>query len=452
MAHSRHYVPIGSLDGYGREKTALIFDTWVDIGDNTIEIQWDCVLEKDELALLTTLVHCLGYLGRSESWVEARLLEDDSFEPNTFPFRDGLPHDRDWEQVLTIAPLPPDQYSLWAQQKINQAIAALPLPAGRKKPSAKLAKERAKAIDPYPPDLLDCLLKDTAWWKSRRWSQPPGSQALLYYRQPGLLEISPPSPAHTNGTSPATSILLSMTSSVGRRTSLPSISRTLSQAELLHKQLVSMVPRNQRKHCSVLTGCDSLGRPLTGPHEHAHIIPLDLDNDGHLDHFLIHAVMGLTDLAQRAVRSVKRTFASGGSEELQLAIAGCGTARDILNGTRHQGLINGGLIWKSVTPFVLPRFRKKNGKNSLEGQIQAELLSRGLPPAIKIEILHHDTLRLRPYIRVRKFGINPPQPPSDMGFAIQLQFDQPIPQEKLPLTLGYASHFGLGLFEAIDLY
>jgi len=443
-------MPIGSLDGYGREKTALIFDTWVDIGDQTIDIHWDCKLGQDERALLATLAECLGYLGRSESWVEARLLEDDRIEANTFPAQEGLQHDRDWEQVLTIAPLPPEQYAAWAQDKINQALAALPLPVGRKKPSAKLAKERAKAIDPYPTDLLECLLKDTAWWKSRRWSQPPGSRSLLYYRQAGLLEISPPATIHPNGSTPATSILLSITSKTGRRSSLPAISRTLPQAELLHKQLVSMVPRNARKNCSVLTGCDSLGRPLTGPHDHAHIFPLDLDNDGHLDHFLIHAVMGFNELAQRAIRSVKKTILSSGSEELQLAIAGCGNARDILHGTRQHGLIDGGQTWRSVTPFVLPRFRKKNGRNSLEGQVQAELLSRGLPSAIQIEILNRETHRLRPYVRARKHGINPPQPPSDIGFALQLQFAEPLPQDKLPLSLGYASHFGLGLFEAVD--
>ena len=40
-------MPIGSLEK-GREKTTLVFDTWANVGDEAVEIHWDCELTDDE--------------------------------------------------------------------------------------------------------------------------------------------------------------------------------------------------------------------------------------------------------------------------------------------------------------------------------------------------------------------------------------------------------------------
>jgi hypothetical protein len=37
----------------------------------------------------------------------------------------------------------------------------------------------------------------------------------------------------------------------------------------------------------------------------------------------------------------------------------------------------------------------------------------------------------------------------DYGFALTLRFSQPLDDGKLPLCLGYASHFGMGLFRSV---
>ena len=107
--------------------------------------------------------------------------------------------------------------------------------------------------------------------------------------------------------------------------------------------------------------------------------------------------------------------------------------------------------WESVTPFVPPRYLKKSGKNSLEGQVNAELISRGLPEAKRIVLLEEQSKSFRHFIRVRRRGENPTQPPVDIGLAIQIEFTQPLEADRLPLALGYGSHFGLGLFSAIEL-
>ncbi|GMV39927.1 MAG: hypothetical protein AMXMBFR64_16430 [Myxococcales bacterium] len=93
-----------------------------------------------------------------------------------------------------------------------------------------------------------------------------------------------------------------------------------------------------------------------------------------------------------------------------------------------------------------PRFLKARGSNTLEGQVAAELASRGLPPAA-VRVLPWDEtdVRLRHAVRVRRAPA--PPPPQDLGVALELEFASPVSG---PITLGYGAHFGLGRFAAVD--
>ena len=109
------------------------------------------------------------------------------------------------------------------------------------------------------------------------------------------------------------------------------------------------------------------------------------------------------------------------------------------------GPSTGATVWTSFTPFVLPRYAKRNGKNSIIGQVLAELTGHGFPPA-QVEIVDPCDpryLHLRHANRVRRRGGSPP--PVDCGYALRLTFTEPVSG---PIALGYGSHFGLGLFAA----
>jgi CRISPR-associated protein Csb2 len=422
-AHSRHYMPLGSLEK-SREKTTLVFDTWADVGDQDLLIRWDCDLSADETQELRRLAECLGYLGRGESWVEAELL---------------------------MAAILPDDYAKWRRETTQEILAKLPLPEGKKKPPAKLLKDREKAIAPYPKELLDCLTKDTAWWKQHRWSQPPGSRRVLYWRRTDSLQVGVPRQTRPRTVNRVTTMLLALTTPSGNRSALPSITRTLPQAELFHRAVIARVARGEQVHCPELTGRDHHGRPLRLCHQHAHFLPVDLDGDGHLDYLIVHAPMGLGAAAQHAVRTLRRTWTKGGVGDLQLALAGSGNL-DMLRSLpaplnrriEHlQGPPRGARVWESATPFVPPRFLKCRGANTLLGQVNAELVSRGLPPAEQLDELpgNAQRLRFRHFVRRRERGGIPP--PIDVGYAIRLQFASPATGL---ITLGYASHYGLGLF------
>lgn len=249
-------------------------------------------------------------------------------------------------------------------------------------------------------------------------------------------------------------MLLALTTPSGSRSALPMRSRALPQAELLHRALVARVGRGERADCPELTGRDAAGRPLTG-HRHAHLLPLDLDGDGHLDHILIHAPMGLGSSAQRAIRTLKRTWTKGGVGELRVALAGQG-GLDHIRRLPSQiqpgvnallGPVGGARGWTSLSPFVPPRHLKRRGKNTIAGQLAAELASRGLPQPTEVELLPWDdqTRVLRHAVRVRAFPAR--RPPVDACFAVRLTFEDPLTG---PLALGYGCHFGLGLFGAVS--
>lgn len=455
LAHSRHYMPLGVFDK-GREKTTLVFDAWATVGDGVLAVRWRCSVDPQAGDLFATLARNLGYLGRSESWVEGCSVGDDLALPMG---GEALPHDatlgqrQGSEQISLMAAVSPQAYTRWRQSAVEAALAAYPPPSRVKKPSARLVRERAQAEAPYPSDLLACLQRDTAWWKGHRWGQPPGSQRVLYSRRRDALTVGPPNPPVRVSPARLPMVLLALTTSSGSQSALPLRTRALPQGELLHHALVRRAAEGSRIDCPELTGRDRTGHPLKG-HRHAHILSLDLDGDKRLDHVLVYAPMGLGETAQAALRTLKRTFTKGGVGELRLALAGGGTIDDLrrlpdpfarsINSVLAPA--TGATVWQSVTPFVPPRYCKPRGANTLQGQINAELTSRGLPNAVA-EVLPWDegNLDLRHAVRVRSRGGAPP--PSDVGLCVQLTFERSISG---PLALGYGSHFGLGLFVASD--
>jgi CRISPR-associated protein Csb2 len=457
-AHSRHYMPLAKFKN-GREDTTLVFDTWAQVDDGALAVTWDATLSEEETLLLSELAERLGYLGRSESWVLARLARPDESLPQGY---DCLPCDgeqapgRGWEQVPLMAPLSVERYSRWRQAAIDAESVKLPTVDAAKK---KLTKEEKKVLEQhqnlegsYPPDLVACLQTTTDWLRQLGWSQPPGSERVFYWRRADALEVGAPKVRQKTVTAPPVEVmLLSMATASGNDHALPSVVRTLPQAELLHRALVKAACRHGDVPSTVLTGRDESGRPLTEPHRHAHLLPLDLDDDGHLDHILIWAPMGLDASAEAAVRTVRTTFTKGGVSPLRLALVGSGSLLELGGLTGKYGdelrkIIgsSAGAAWTSITPFVPPRYLKKRGKNTLEGQVIAELSARGLPEPVDVCVLdpRNDArwLRMRHFVRSRRQG---PAAPADVGFSLSLRFAEPM---RGPLCLGYGCHFGLGVF------
>ncbi len=460
--HSRHYMPLAKLKN-GREETTLVFDTWAQVNDGELAVSWDIELADDEALLLSELAERLGYVGRSESWVMARLAKPDEAPPNgeeCRPCEEMPTPGRGWEQIPLMTPLSTAVYEKWRRATLDAELSKLPVVDVSKKKldkdEKKVLTQRKEAEAQYPIDLVSCLQAETDWLRQCGWSQPPGSRRVFYWRKTDALEAgTPKAKPRIMTTPPVEAMLLSMATASGNYNALPSVARTLPQAELLHRALVNFAEK-QGIHSRALTGCDEEGRPLRGPHDHAHILPLDLDDDGHLDHILLWAAMGLLDREQAAVRAVRHTYTKGGIGPLRLALAGSGGLSDLstLPGPFGDGLrtVLGShvtaTVWKSTTPFVPPRYLKKRGRNTIEGQIAAELTVRNFPLPTTVRIIdpHKDELarRHRHFVRSRRYG---PTAPVDCGFTLELRFAGPV---RGPMCLGYGSHFGLGLFAPVS--
>ncbi len=439
--HSRHYMPLGKLDK-GREKTTLVFDTWSHIDAGVLVVAWDVELAPDESALFSELAEALGYLGRSESWVEGRCASDGEPLPSgdeAYPCEGAEHPGPGWQQVALLAPETPQAAEAWLAARRP----AEPEPASRK--SAKRPKKETDSA--LPSDLVGCLQLETSWLQKHGWSQPPCSRRALYWRRSDALEAGAPALDRREiPASPVAAVLLSISTPSANDHALPSIVRVLPQGERLHRILVGTAQRMGLGHLETLAGTDGDRRPLTG-HRHVHLLHLDLDGDRHLDHVLLWAPEGLDGRAQAAIREVRATFMKGGPGRLSLAIAGLGSLDDLESLPAPYGASLGRLAgpatdWTSRTPFVAPRHLKQRGRNTLEGQVAAELEHRGIVEPVEVELCAEESLGLRHHVRVRRNG---PPPPVDCGYALRLRFARPIAG---PLCLGYGSHFGLGLFEA----
>lgn len=446
-AHSRHYMPIGGLKKDGTEETTLVFDTWAHVDGGELAVRWDVDLDEDERSVLSSLAANLNYLGRSESWVDAAVGPDDVDGFDVVP-DDGAPHQRGWEQVSLVVPTSESEFSAWRSDAVQRAREETGIDLTKVKMSAAERKRLDAAQAPYPLTLIDCLQAETSWLRSHGWNQAPGSRRVFYWRRRDALQVGVPvSRSAPREPEPVEMMLLSIASESRSKGLLPPVNRALPQGELLHRALVSRCP------ISVFTGTDEEGRPLRDGHRHTHILHLDLDGDHHLDHVLLWAPMGFDARAQNAVRAVRKAFTKGGKGALRLMLVGMGGADELTRlsapiGPR-VGLLCGArpsTIWRSLTPFVPSRYLKERGRDTLEGQIRAELSQRGLPAVSSVMVraphTDEDARRARHAVRCRQRG---PRPPQDCSFIVDLVFERPVCG---PISIGYGSHFGLGLFAA----
>ncbi len=224
---------------------------------------------------------------------------------------------------------------------------------------------------------------------------------------------------------------------VASRSGFAAICRTITAALIR--------ARNDGSHSEAITGKTFEGVPLKG-HLHAHYIVTDENHDGRLDHATIYAPGGFDEQDVSALGKLTTIFRRGNRPDVRIVLTHLGTAEK----SHEIPLFSASRRWISVTPFSLPRFssrglRKKPRLNDLpEAQIERELSLRGFPRPIRIKriagyIAHgHPSVRWLEFHTVR---FNGKQGRGLAGFEIE--FAVPV---KGPITLGFGSHFSLGLF------
>lgn len=424
-SHARHYMPQGRFKS-GREDTSLVFDAFArPAPDSELVVCWPGELFEQQLELLDGLLGHLGFLGRAESWVQARLISDWDGEPNCRPSTVSVDTESGeaLEPVQLMAPITPEQYGPWRQQMV----------AEHGLEGSKLKQTQRRLLATLPETLAGTLYIETGDLQKAGWSLPPGARYVTYQRPYGALKPLRSTVRRRKSPPPMTTARLVL---AGRP--LPRIEDAVRIGEIARMAAIKRAQRINGGHIpAVLSGHDL---PEDNKHGHAFYLPEDADGDGHIDHILIHAADGLPAGAIKALDRITRLW-DHDRGDWQVLFEGAGAVTDIPDSV-YLGRTR---IWQSVTPYLHPWFAKKNF--TVKDQIHRECRERGLPEP-EVEFMEtipvqHGGRERRPVHFHRFRNRRGLTQPDTRGSFWKLTFPEPIDG---PLALGFGCHYGLGIF------
>lgn len=449
--HTRHYMPWEKnwKPGEPEKAKTKVFDAFVVLDPHAETIVfWPVVLSDEQRGILARILANLGFLGRSESWCDARLLDgadattlDDS--ANCRALTDTTPSGE--EEIIRL--LCPDSASSFADNRHGRAT-----------------DQRST-----PDDPAWNLCMETLQLHKERWSDPPGSRWVQYARPRDCFKIDPVALSRTRQRAHS---LIQVARYAIDSTVLPLVTETLPIAEAARRALMSIHGRLTTQNgvygqSSTFSGKDAHGVPLEG-HRHAYYLPTDEDGDGRIDHLTVIARGGFASAERHAIDIFAELNAGRRGEEshsLRMLLLGVGTLDEY-----NPGPLRPSRIWVSATPYVAVRHAKTRGRERIDqsdpgtrsrfliadlrdqiGKARPELAARA---AIQItpQVDDHGVFRLfsrdgRRQLRPIQFQRFRSKRGDDGGTrlagAFRIEFLSDIPG---PISLGYGAHFGLGLF------
>ena len=411
--HSRQYMPYNEGS---RERTTLVIDSFIAIQpDEPVVAVWSGIdLDQRRTRDLATILRNMPYLGRAESWVDASITSDFP-EPNSSPLEDGELPDGDVETVRTLVPR-----STAGLEDLMVETSDL---------------RRSGRIDP----------EGAMWWLYTRSSDCFTSFRTRHARN------------RPQGSTPRV-VRFALSSNV-----LPMVRDTLRWGDLARRSAMAKFGRQNGNRISpTLSGRSESGEPLTG-HRHSFYLPTDDDGDGRLDHLIVWAPEGLSPPEFQAVISMTHLNPGRGREPIQLVYQAHGAVDDF---TGVSPLFGTSTRWRSLTPYVLTRHvkyrgpRDENGyKRQVDGpedQIRREVGLRW-PDSASVERvrIQDPGTPIEPIRQGRSGGVRPidffrhRQGGSNGGgsYNFTVELSHPI---RGPIALGFACHYGLGLFVPSD--
>lgn len=417
LAHTRHYMPTD-------DRPTLVFDTFVAVaggaGDESAELVviWpDAMLSETQEVLLDRLLSHIGYLGRSESWVEAKRV---AWTGGANVRLDENEEASARERIRIKALLPLHAYEEW-------------------KVTAPTSGKRSR----LPNGILEILQQDSGVLQKQGWSEPPGTQWLVYRRPSALLEVR-------HAPKPATRVRANLARYAVQSAVLPLLTDAIRVAERMRSALVRHADGRGDLAMRVFSGHDQDGAALTG-NRHAYYLPVDDDQDGRIDHLLVWAPAEFDTGAREALASVKRLWGREG-HDLHLALIGTGVAEDYSIDEGGWRTVGPASVWESRTPFVLPRhpkFRRGAWIDTPEDQLRRFLGEFDLMPE-RVEPIDATSNRGRrlEWFRFRRTrGEGHGRKALDHGYGFRLHFPEPVGG---PIAVGYGAHMGLGQFSAVE--
>ena len=430
--HTRHYMHYKPYKKKKQEKIKF-FDTFAHLAPGqAVLIRWLVDLPAELSTSLRLLVERMNYFGRAESLVEIAEWQK-PVSVNAFPIRDDATIRTDQELVRLLAPLSVGEYEAW-HSRFNQES----LFVGEAK-----RRNSRHSLD-IPDTLFGALQRDTSDWKGAGWNRPPGSRWVFYVRPRSAFSPAPISRASRVPRSAPTVARFTLWGDI-----LPSIREAISLAERLHQALVKWSDSSP-----VFTGRDTSGQPLRG-HRHAYIFCEPEPSGRLIRDVTIFARDGFSGDARLALEKVRGVWGRGG-HNLKVVLSFLGILEEIKDLTPLFGIST---EWNSLTPFVSTRHPKTfhDGRpkfdeaglqiGSPEHDFRRLLNAQGFPGPVSLDKVDRyqfggTHMRWLQFLQNRKHGEGR-RTQASFGTGFHITFPEPVVG---PIALGYASHFGLGLF------
>lgn len=466
--HTRHYMPIPKKG----KNPSLIFDAFFQFpkGEKLVTYWPDLKLDFSLFELASHLAEGIGYLGRAESWTECvatSCLKSKETEVICKPAGKTEISERN-TIIRMISPRSESDYASERKRLIKEfeenlfpeAKASGDKPPTEKKLERKLKEKFGPTL---PEHLIDALALDTGDYKKYGWNYPPAAREVTYVLPLTQHVVRPRYTVQDINTSKNYTVARYILA--GKP--LPRIENTVKIGELIRIAALSKfgwedspsTGRRRPKAPSVISGRDSEGKPLrNSSHSHAFWLPEDSDGDGWIDHITVYAPEGLNRDVRIKLNRLTRLWVNdddvknGNSEnhkslEWQLALEGFGQPEDFLGSSKIFGMSR---VWVSSTPFLATGHLKAEGYS---GEIKRllkrrKIIAESLVKYVQVEVLPSAKIggtvrRATHFHRFRSRSYRRQNQPDTHGALLRLNFPEPI---NGPLSLGYACHFGLGMF------
>lgn len=476
QGHTRHYMPLVNDD---RTK---VFDTFVTVSpeDAVVAVWEDMDLPEVQRQLLGQLLAAMSYFGRAESWVEGEILDRPPAAINAEPCDLGELPPEGCELVRTLMPVPPADHIAWyattRDEHRRRKMAELTASARSKgKPTEKLAlsKKDEQAVEAgLPPTLFDALHADTTELRKAGWNQPPGTRWMNYARP-----VNAFAPQATRRRSRSRKILPTVARFAICGTVRPLLTETVSIGERLRRVVMgcSKKVRNDQNAAEVFSGKREDGSPSATGHQHAHFLCEASEGDQRISHATIFAPCGF-DSEDRLAFARLASSGMWGSEghDLTLVLLGVGQPEDFGGRRSDSGqseILATSRTWISRTPFIPTRHMKFRASDEVDLVARQQALIRELQNLIRTELrqrpqwrAHADTVEIEPILNPKLAGVTlgghhihwlefrrtrntgGGSKSSNLGYGFRLRFAEEVTG---PISLGYACHYGLGLFAAV---
>jgi CRISPR-associated protein Csb2 len=281
LGHTRHYMPLFKDD------RTLVFDAFVAVmPDTEVRIVWpEAGLRADETAALHTAIARMTYMGRAESWCDAKVLaHSEKFNINCVPvYRASSSEEAEPVRVLGVDP--------------------------------------EAAIPPGRPPREWPLCAETEDLRRTRWSDPPGSRWLTYARPLDCFTgmwVKPRKASQPR----YTVARFALDGPV-----LPLVTETLSVGEFARQYLQGIYGRlNEGASSEVLSGKRADGE-LLRDHRHAFFLPSAELSARRIDHITLYSKEAFGPPETHAFDAF-RSLRQLGRSDLKVMLVGVGNRED----------------------------------------------------------------------------------------------------------------------------